>query len=165
MYGVESSTEQQAIGANHAVLGIVDVLRTSPLTEGMLRAAQSGNRRHYSKWGTHRSEASTCAARSASSVTEVLLRRLFRELGYWKHSNEGLECLVEDRFLSKNKTLQDSNAGREGFCGALLLSNRNTASTSGNSRSYLLRSTGSRSSGVMSSYGATNRSRPGLLSG
>lgn len=121
---MESSTEQQAIGANYAVLGIVDVLRTSPLTEGMLRAAQSGHRRHYSKWGTHRSETSTCAAQSASSVTEVLSPRLCRELGYLEHSNEGLECLVEDRFLSKNKTLQDSESGREAYCEALLLSNR-----------------------------------------
>jgi HEPN domain-containing protein len=38
-YGEETSTEQQAIGANHAALGILEVLRNNPSTEVMLRAA------------------------------------------------------------------------------------------------------------------------------
>jgi hypothetical protein len=39
-YGEEPSTEQEAIGANHAVLGVLQVLRNHPSTEVMLREAQ-----------------------------------------------------------------------------------------------------------------------------
>jgi len=36
-YGEEATSEQQAIGANHAVLGILDILRTNPLIEKVLQ--------------------------------------------------------------------------------------------------------------------------------
>lgn len=39
-YGEEPSTEQQAIAANHAVLGVLEALKISPATQVLLRAAQ-----------------------------------------------------------------------------------------------------------------------------
>jgi HEPN domain-containing protein len=50
-YGEEPSTEQQAIGANHAVLGIIEELKTNPLTEALLRAARESELQNHSTFG------------------------------------------------------------------------------------------------------------------